>query len=259
MFLDWRTRVSAIVFLTLVSAGCLHGPPDVLYQYSTIDALKEGVYDGYLTVGELKKQGDHGLGTFNALDGEMVVVDGSVYRVDFDGAVVNMPDSELVPFAAVNFFMPDTTYNVDEGLDYAGFRDALDEQLGSLNLFYAIRVEAELPYIKVRSVPRQERPYPPLTDVIPGQQSEFELVNVSGTLVGYRCPVYAKYMNATGYHLHFLTDDRTAGGHVLDFQLGAHTVLVDRLDTCRIRVPAQGDFLEFDSGAADTGRKHKQL
>lgn len=45
---------------------------DVLMQVSTIDALVNGIYDGVMSVGMLKKYGDFGIGTFEGLDGEYV-------------------------------------------------------------------------------------------------------------------------------------------------------------------------------------------
>jgi alpha-acetolactate decarboxylase len=56
-----------------------------VYQFSTISALLEGVYDGDVTVAEILRHGDFGLGTFNHLDGEMVIFDGVCYRLRFDG------------------------------------------------------------------------------------------------------------------------------------------------------------------------------
>ena len=52
------------------------GGDDTLFQTSTITALSAGDYDGELTVAQLKEQGDFGLGTYDALDGEMIVLDG---------------------------------------------------------------------------------------------------------------------------------------------------------------------------------------
>ena len=46
-----------------------------LTQYSTIDALLSGVYDGNMSVAELKTRGNFGLGTFNGIDGEMIIVE----------------------------------------------------------------------------------------------------------------------------------------------------------------------------------------
>ena len=60
---------------------------EVLYQVSTIDALMQGVFDGVQPVGEIRKHGDFGIGTFDALDGEMIVLDGVVYQAKADGQI----------------------------------------------------------------------------------------------------------------------------------------------------------------------------
>jgi acetolactate decarboxylase len=46
-----------------------------------------GVYDGVQPAGEIEKHGDFGIGTFEALDGEMIAVDGRYYQVTSDGSV----------------------------------------------------------------------------------------------------------------------------------------------------------------------------
>ena len=75
-----------------------------LYQISTIDALLAGHYDGDKTVSHIKANGNFGLGTFNGIDGEMVVYDGVVYQVKSTGEVLRVKDDIGVPFAAVHFF-----------------------------------------------------------------------------------------------------------------------------------------------------------
>jgi len=50
-----------------------------LFQTSTIDALLEGEYDGDISFAELEERGDFGLGTLEALDGEMIALDGGFY------------------------------------------------------------------------------------------------------------------------------------------------------------------------------------
>lgn len=87
---------------------------DVLYQVSTIDALLEGLYDGELTIKELKEKGDTGLGTFNTLDGEMIVIDGEVYQIRADGLAYLADDTMRTPFAAVTGFVADETIVMQE-------------------------------------------------------------------------------------------------------------------------------------------------
>ena len=82
---------------------------DTLYQVSTIDALMQGVFDGVQPVGELKRHGDFGIGTFDALDGEMIVLDGVVYQAKADGRIYPVKDSATTPFATVTHFTKDRT------------------------------------------------------------------------------------------------------------------------------------------------------
>jgi acetolactate decarboxylase len=236
-----------ILFLVLaVTAGSLNaGNPGVLFQYSTIQALMEGVYDGELTYGELRKQGDFGLGTFNALDGEMVAVDGKFYQVKADGGAYPVPDSLKTPFADVTFFKADKTLTVDQALDCRQLETYLARLLPSPNLAYAIRIDGVFPYIKTRSVPPQQRPYPPLLSAA-GKQTVFEFHNIKGVMVGFWAPKYLAGVDVSGYHLHFLTADRKAGGHLLDCRVQKATVQIGRLGEFHLQLPQNPDFLQAD-------------
>ncbi|HAL92883.1 MAG TPA: acetolactate decarboxylase, partial [Verrucomicrobia bacterium] len=99
--------------------------------------------------------------------------------------------------------------------------------------------------MRTRSVPPQKRPFPPLKDVA-ATQPVFDLENVSGTVVGFRCPSYVAGVNVPGDHLHFLSQDRSRGGHILAFEMVAGTVRVDGLDRFAMRLPATEDFAAAD-------------
>jgi acetolactate decarboxylase len=187
-------------------------------QISTIDSLLVGNYDGSYTIGDLLKAGDFGIGTFDRLDGEMVVWEGIVYRVSHDGTVSLVPDDETTPFAAIAPFEREVEVNWTGTWDFDDLERKLDPDLPSLNLFYAVLWEGTFDMVKARSVPRQERPYRPLLEVA-AEQSEFSWEGISGIMVGFRCPDYVQGINVPRYHLHFLSDCRTKGGHVLDFQV----------------------------------------
>lgn len=190
--------------------------PNAGYQVSTLGALNIGVYEGALTLTELKQHGDFGLGTFEGLDGEMVVLNGKIYQIKTDGVAYPVTDGLKTPFSTVTFFRKDRSLRLAGEMNYQELRQKIDEQLTTPNLPLAIRIQGSFPYIKARSVPKQQPPYPPLDDVVSQQQQVFELRNVRGTLVGFRLPQYFENVNAAGYHFHFITSDRKAGGHVLD-------------------------------------------
>lgn len=218
-----------------------------LFQTSTIGALMEGVYDGEVTYGELARHGDFGLGTFNALDGEMIAFGGTFFQMKADGKAYPVEPSAKTPFAAVMFFDPTVKVLWEELTDWAHFQQAVDKAVPSKNIFYAVKVQALFDYIKVRTVLRQEKPYPPLVEVAK-RQPVYVHEAVRGTLVGFRFPDYAQGVNVPGYHVHFLTLDRTAGGHVLDFRMQEATVEIDITSDLHMEVPACGDFLDADLG-----------
>lgn len=189
---------------------------DTVTQVSTIDALLAGAYDGYLTLDALQDSGDFGIGTFDRLAGEMIVFDGTVYQARVDGTLATPPPSMKTPFAVVVPFEKDFSVALPRNLDYAAFKALLDRSIPNKNIFCAVKAHGRFSHVKVRSVPAQEKPYPPLADAVK-HQAVFQLEDVSGTLVGFYSPAYVKGINVPGYHLHFISDSRTAGGHVLDF------------------------------------------
>lgn len=210
------------------------GEPGVLTQWSTIDALLQGHYQGAVSLAEVKRSGDFGLGTFDALDGELLMIDGKVYQVDGSGAVREQEDTVRTPFAAVTFFgKADVELVLPAGLTLEQVQARLDAALPTKNVFYALRVTGKFTVVRTRSVGKQSEPYPPLAEVVK-TQALFKFENTAGELVGLRCPVFAKGVNVPGYHFHFITDDRKGGGHVLGLVTG---------DDVRVRVAVIREFV----------------
>jgi len=242
-------RGAAIVLVGLVLGGVAGGCANfaapatpVLYQVSTLQAIIEGVYDGVKPVGELRSHGDLGIGTFNGLDGEMVMVDGFLAQVKGDGTVVVPADAVTTPLACVTWFVPDRRIAVPTGMRLADLTVWLDGELGNLNLPYAVRVRGDFRRVKTRSVPAQKKPYPRLTDVT-ATQAVFELGATCGDVVGFRLPGYFAGINLPGYHLHYLNDAHTQGGHLLDIETGAGVVVeIQAFHRLFLLLPEGGDF-----------------
>lgn len=221
--------VAAMAILVLVPVGCDEASSDRLFQVSTLPVLMAGHYDGKTTLAALREQGDFGLGTFQALDGEMVMVEGKVYRVRADGKVSQVKGETRTPFACATRFQTDEKYSLSDGRTFQQLQSALDAWLPTTNLPYAIRITGTFRYVRTRSVPKQKKPYPPLAEVARTQPT-FEFREVEGVMVGFRLPEYLAGVNLAGYHLHFLTKDRKGGGHVLEFT--AREALIE-VDDCR--------------------------
>jgi len=218
---------------------------EVLFQVSTIDALLLSVYDGILPIGELKERGDFGIGTFDKLEGEMVVLDGVCYQVKVDGVAYVAPDEVTTPFATVTFFDPDETVLVEKADNMTELGEILETSFPSENVFYAVRIDGTFPYVKTRSVPAQEKPYPLLVDAV-ANQTVFEFEDASGTVVGFWSPEFVDGINVPGYHLHFITEDRKAGGHILDLQVDGAEVELDLTPNIFMALPTAGDFFNVD-------------
>ncbi len=233
--------IAFLILLWLTCAASAGAAPQVLFQVSTLQALMNGVYGGDCSFKELSSHGDFGLGTVEALDGEMVAVDGRFYQVKSDGAVYPISPSRKTPFAEVTFFKPGQTLSLREPLDLRGLETFLLAHLPSKNFPYAIKLTGKFAYVKTRSVPRQTQPYPPLTEVVK-RQAVFELRDVEGVIVGFWHPQYLAGVNLSSCHFHFLTRNRQAGGHLLDCRLKEGRLELQGLDELRLRLPATPAF-----------------
>lgn len=217
-----------------------------LWQVSTSTAVVEGVFGGCLRVGDLRRHGDFGLGTFDGLDGEGILLDGECWQARADGSLSRAPDEELTPFWIATHFQTDERHTFTEVADLKDLAARLDRLRPSPNLFVAIRIRGRFSRIHVRSVGRVEEG----TDLVSaaGHQAVFEHQDLAGTLVGFWSPTYARSLSIPGYHFHLLSDDRRHGGHLLD--LAARELLVELhlKSDLRLALPQTRAFLEADLG-----------
>jgi len=219
---------------------------ETLYQVSTIDALMQGVFDGIQPVAELRKHGDFGIGTFDALDGEMIVLDGIVYQAKADGQIYRVPDSLTTPFATVTYFDRDFTVATGIPMNFTLFASTMSDRLPSQNMVYAVRMQGTFPFLKVRSEPPQQKPYPTLTKALQNQ-SVYSYTNATGSVVGFYTPVFFRGLNVAGYHLHYISDDRQTGGHILDFIVPVNTTVeYDITPEFDMVLPTTGAFTGVD-------------
>jgi acetolactate decarboxylase len=221
-------------------SGSSQSATGVAWQNSTIDALLDGNYDGDVSFGQLRAHGDFGLGTFDALDGEMLMLDGKVYQVRSDGSVSAVDDVQLTPFSVVTFFRSQRDGTLIGPLSYDRVQRILDDMRGLVShnsgRAFAIRIAGQFESVRTRSVPRQEKPYRPLAQVVKGQAT-FDFKDVRGTLVGFWFPETMRHVNVPGYHFHFVTEDGKAGGHVLDLNIRSGVVAFQELSAVHIELP----------------------
>ncbi len=224
------------LLLLIAVTGCRTPYADTVTQVATIDALLAGVYDGTVPCRDLRRYGDFGIGTFDHLDGEMVMLDGRVYQVPSTGVVREVHGPLTTPFASVCPFLPTIELELATGTDFAAAQQAISDRLGNANGVYAIHLRGTFSRMKTRSVPAQTKPYRPLAEVAK-EQSVFAMAEVTGDVVGFYLPPFVKGINVPGYHLHFLNADRTQGGHILDFAVKQAMVEIDPLDKLYLVLP----------------------
>ena len=221
-------------------------PAETLFQVSTLDALLAGGYDGSLSLAELARHGDLGLGTFQSLDGEMIVLDGVVYQARVDGTVVRPAGDMTTPFAAVTDFAPDLTLDLGPVAGFQDLADRLAAALPSANHVYAVRATLARAEVKTRSVAAQEPPFRPLAEVVKVDQRVRQWPDATGELVGFWCPAWLGKLNAPGLHLHFLNAERTGGGHLLDIQAQSLVLELDTTPALTVLLPEGEDFARAD-------------
>jgi acetolactate decarboxylase len=219
--------------------------PHVLFQASTIGALLGGAYEGDLTFAELAERGDLGLGTVNHLDGEMLALDGRFYRADVEGRINELPRSERTPFAVVVPFRPQIEFDLEGSVDHDRLLAEIDRRIPADAATCAVRIDGRFELVRARSVPRQEPPYRPLAEVV-AEQTVFELGAVDGSMVGFRFPEYAEGIEVSGWHLHFISEDRSRGGHVLGSRLVTGHVALDPSGELHVELPPGVDLEDAD-------------
>jgi len=220
--------------------------PHVLFQASTIGALIEGSFEGDVSFAELAEHGDLGLGTLNHLDGEMIAIDGRFYRADVEGSVSEVAERERTPFAVIVPFEAAIEFDLEGSLDHDRLLAEIDRRIPADAASCAVRIDGRFESVRARSVPRQDPPYRPLTEVV-SEQHVFELADLDGTMLGFRFPEYAEGIEVAGWHLHFISEDRERGGHVLDSRTETAHIGLDPSGDLHVELPPGIDLADPDA------------
>jgi acetolactate decarboxylase len=233
-FTQWKILVpiAAVAVAAVVLLAVLYEPAspeqDTLYQVSPFSVFSAGKFDGNTTYAELAKFGDFGIGTLNGLDGEMFALNGNFYQIPIDGVPREIGPAEKTPYATVTFFDKDQSFQVTDVNNYSQLRSEIDQVLPNHDSIYAFKIIGVFNFAETRSVPMQTEPYMTLTVALE-DQAIFMLNAVEGTAVGFYFPGSMGGVDSVGYHLHFLTEDRTAGGHLLDCDIQSATVELEQI------------------------------
>lgn len=109
--------------------------------------------------------------------------------------------------------------------------------------------------ITVRTAAGQTKPRQGLLEVGKNQVA-FAFESVRGTMICFRQPHYMQGIGIAGDHLHFITDDRKRGGHVLAFESdGEIEIKVAKMYRMTLELPRDDE--EFNE--AELLGNHKDL
>lgn len=230
--------------LSVALSQYLDQPLHTLFSFSTSAAIVEGLYQGALRVGRLLEHGDFGIGTFINADGEMIILDGIAYQAAAGSTVrVATPDT-LIPYAVVTRFKEEIS---DTKAAFGSFKEVTslcDAMKASENLFYAFRIDGQFDKVSARVL----RPVEHGTSLAAAAQGQEELTfqKIAGTIVGLYSPFYASSFSVPGYHFHFISDDRTRGGHVLDCAASHASIRACSITDFHVALPETAEFLQAD-------------
>ncbi|WP_163654330.1 acetolactate decarboxylase [Listeria sp. PSOL-1] len=216
-----------------------------LYQHSTMAALAHGLFSGTTTFKELMKHGNLGIGTLDEFDGELVILDGEPFQIRQDGKAYKIKANDTTPFASITYFEPDVQFTICDLETKAQIERKIASQTQGANVFYAIKISGNFRTVNTRVVPKQKRPYPPLIEAVKAQPT-YQFDYITGTIVGFFTPLYITGIGVTGYHLHFIDDMRTLGGHVYDYALLDGVVEVAQQTGFELQLPQTSEFLRSD-------------
>lgn len=218
---------------------------NILYNYGIIDAFIGGLYRGSLPIRDLKLKGDFGIGAPDMLDGELTMLDGKAYQTKATGETVLLDNDYKTAFSTVTFFKADTVFYVNNATEQKDLLEIIANRLPNKNAMYAVKITGDFSNVKTRAFPPvKEEPFPVLSTILDRQQF-FEHQNTTGTFVGYHLPEYLNGIQASGFHLHFLSTDKKQGGHVLGFTGNNLKIEIAELKSFELETPANKDFHNF--------------
>lgn len=214
-----------------------------LIQASTLNALMLGNFDETVSVEEFLRHADTGIGTYTGLDGEAIFADGVAYRATAEGTVSVMKPQDGVAFGTVAAFDGSVPTHTVEGVQSI---ETLKQLLApyvddNQNIFYMMKASGTFSTMHVRSCFACAKPYPTLSEAASCQR-EFHYENVEGQVIAVWCPQYVEGINLPGWHFHFLSSDKTKGGHILGLSADKLSVQINPLNCFEMTLPENPEF-----------------
>ena len=218
-----------------------------MIQASTLNALMLGNFDRTISVKEFLHNANTGIGTYTGLDGEAIFEDGVAYKATADGDVKVMSPDDGVAFGTVADF-DDTIETIQlSGIsDIGELKDKLEPYVeNNKNIFYMIKGNAAFDMMYVRSCYACKKPYPTLSQAA-CEQREYKYKDVFGSIIAVYCPKYVEGINLPGWHFHFLSGDKTKGGHILGLSTKRFEFKIMPIEKFELVLPQNEEFSKLD-------------
>lgn len=216
-----------------------------IYQVSTLQALMLGYSKAVISVSELLKHGEIGLGTFTDVDGEMIVLDGTCYRAMENGDVVIAEPERGVPFSTVCKMPESRPIEFGQMNNITELKNALNNIIDShfgLNSMHMARIDGEFEVVDARSESGYESVHVDLKTILGKTQRAFKFEKIKGTLVCVYFPDYMDGINASGWHVHFVSDDKKHGGHVFEIVMKSGKGQISKINSIELKLPDEPVF-----------------
>jgi acetolactate decarboxylase len=210
-----------------------------LYQFNTLGSLMSGFYDGQKTISNLRRHGSFGIGTFDQVEGEMIVLDGIVYQALGESSVRIADHNQTTPYAALTDHQADVLFEITDEHSLEEVEGKLERHLISLNLFHSIKVYGLFEEIRVRVATKTASGTS--FDIVAAHQSEYSARQILGTIVGFWTPAMYNGMSLGGFHLHFISDDKKIAGHIVDFNAKNLTAEIGQISKIQQEFPVDDE------------------
>ncbi len=239
-------KTTLLLIVLLLSAVIIIAAGDkVVTQASTVNAVLKGMYDGTITFGDLKKYGDFGIGYFDKMGGEALAVDGVFYRIKSDGLTEVIKDTDKTPFFTITKFESNTDNFTNRKFDFKELQEYIMSMMPRKKSFYAVKVRGIFDNLNARTFLRQAKPYPDIDQVL-DTQTEATFTNTEGMLIGFYTPEFLEGIGVPGFHFHYLSKDKTRGGHVIALNVNSVTIEFFEITRFQILLPDNADYQEAD-------------
>ncbi|GAA2237370.1 acetolactate decarboxylase [Herbiconiux moechotypicola] len=228
-------------------------------QFSLVNALVVGLFDGVYSVQEVARRGDLGLGCGDHMDGELVLVDGEFRLFHGDGTVTVLGADDSLAFAEVVRFEPEIVTDVFGVTSFGELVERIRGLVVSDNLFHAVRMRGVFEGVGLREAKRQSKPYLPLAEAVRDQR-EVTVPRMRGTLAGFLAPRVFQGISVAGPHLHVVDESGLVGGHVLGLASAEGVLEIESYSAVTVRLPSSEDYLaaELAPEGADAAIRHAE-